>query len=101
MASYNSIKCIPNMNQANTGRKVLLFSGFINLVIIYSALTVSSAKAKSDKWDENVRPKLVFDFLNKESSLANTADSEDPNQSKALFRPFYLYFSSLFQFRIS
>jgi len=82
MASYNSIKCIPNMNRANTGRKVLLFSGFINLVIIYSALTVSSAKAKSDKWDENVRPKLVFDFLNKESSLANTADSEDPNQSK-------------------
>jgi len=86
MASYNSIKCIPNMNQANTGRKVLLFSGLINLVIIYSALTVSSTKAKSDKWDENVRPKLVFDFLNKESSLANTADSEDPNQSHVIRR---------------
>ena len=80
--AYHSIKC---NNQDLTGKKVLLF--LINLVIIYSTLTVSITQAKSDKWDENVRPKLVFDFLNKESTVPDSGanpNEEDPNQSKAL-----------------
>ena len=80
--AYYSIKC---NNQDHTGKKVLLF--LINLVIIYSTLTVSITQAKSDKWDENVRPKLVFDFLNKESTVPDSganSNEEDPNQSKAL-----------------
>jgi hypothetical protein len=53
---------------------------FINLVIIYSILTVCVTETKSDKWDENVRPKLFFDFL-KESS--DEVKETDPNQGKA------------------
>ena len=62
---------------------------FINLVIIYSTLTVSITKAHSDKWDENVRPKLVFDFLQDLSSTVMEKEQEDPNQSKAFFIFFF------------
>ena len=72
-------KCIVQQLQQS---KWLLF---INLVIIYLTLTVSIAKAHSDKWDENVRPKLVFDFLQDLSSTVMEEEKEDPNQSKAFF----------------
>ena len=50
---------------------------------------MSITKAHSDKWDENVRPKLVFDFLQDLSSTVMEKEQEDPNQSKAFFIFFF------------
>ena len=76
--AYNK-KC----NNHQVSNKMVLF--FMNLVIIYSILTVSITETKSDKWDENVRPKLFFDFLKESSAVNDEVKETDPNQGKPLF----------------
>ena len=55
------------------------FIVFINYLVLI--------KGHSDKWDENVRPKMVFNFLedgvNEKSNSDQDSDSTTSNQSKA------------------
>ena len=46
------------------------------IVIIYAVSAILANQ--SDKWDENVRPKLVFDFI-----------QEDPNNQSKLIYEFF------------
>ena len=81
--AYNK-KC----NNHKVSNKMVLF--FMNLVIIYSILTVSITETKSDKWDENVRPKLFFDFLKESSAVNDEVKETDSNQGKPLFSKYFL-----------
>ena len=81
--AYNK-KC----NNHKVSNKMVLF--FMNLVIIYSILTVSITETKSDKWDENVRPKLFFDFLKESSAVNDEVKETDSIQGKPLFSKFFL-----------
>ena len=76
--AYNK-KC----NDRQVPNRVVLF--FINLVIIYSISTVSITEGKSDKWDENVRPKLFFDYLKESSAIVDESKEAESNQGKPSF----------------